>query len=79
MKQFFQNIGKVEVRNIIAVLAVVGTYILLYMMIIKPIPAENKETLNISIGFVFGGLVGGISGFLYGASKQRNAKTENEI
>lgn len=78
MKNILQNIGKVETRNIIAVISVIGTYILLYLMIVKAIPPENKETLNISIGFVFGGLVGGISGFLYGASK-RNVKKEDEI
>lgn len=70
MKRFWEKIGTTEIRNIIAIISVIGTFILLYLMIIKPIPSENKETLNIAIGFVFGGLVGGIGGYFFGASKQ---------
>ncbi len=70
MKRFWDKIGTTEIRNIIAVIAVIGAFILLYLMIIKPIPSENKDTLNIAIGFVFGGLIGGVSGFFFGASKE---------
>ena len=70
MKRFWDKIGTTEIRNIIAVIAVIGAFILLYLMIIKPIPPANKDTLNLAIGFVFGGLVGGVSGFFFGASKE---------
>ena len=63
------RIGKTEIRNIIAVMAVIGCFTLLYLMIIKPIPIENKDVLNVAVGFVFGGLLGGVSGFFFGNSK----------
>lgn len=69
MKRLLEKIGTTEIRNILAVISVVGAFILLYLMIVKPIPVENRDTLNIAIGFVFGGLIGGISGFFFGASK----------
>lgn len=69
MKKFWEKIGTTEIRNILAVISVVGAFILLYLMIVKPIPTGNKDTINIAIGFVFGGLIGGVSGFFFGASK----------
>lgn len=78
MKQIWQKIGQAEIRNILAVVSVVGCFILLYIMTIKPIPVENKDTINQSIGFVFGGLLGGVTGFFFGASKQPTNKKEDE-
>jgi hypothetical protein len=69
MKNFFQNIGKTEIRNILAVVITVGCFILLYLLQIKPIPAENQHVLDIAIGFVFGGALAGVVGFYFGASK----------
>jgi hypothetical protein len=66
----FEKITSKDIRNIIAIITVIGAFILLYLMIIKPIPEGNKDTINIAIGFVFGGLVGGVSGYFFGSSKK---------
>lgn len=69
MKNFFQKIGNAEIRNIISIISVLGAFAVLYLLIMKPIPAENKDTLNLSVGFILGGLIGGINGYYFGASK----------
>lgn len=77
MNKIFDNIGKPEIRNLLAVLTVVGCFALLYILQVKPIPPENKEVLNIAIGFVFGGLLAGVAGYYFGASKSGNDKSED--
>ena len=74
---FLQRITKQDIRNIIAIISVVGAFIMLYLMIIKPIPAENKDTVNIAVGVVLGGLIGGVNGYYFGAAKG-DSKKESE-
>lgn len=69
MKKWFDHIGKAEIRNILGVLITVGCFVLLYLMIIKPIPAANKDVLNVAVGFMFGGALAGVAGYYFGASK----------
>lgn len=77
MGEFFRKISKSDIRNILAVIAVVGAFIVLYMLIVTPIPETNKDTVNLALGFVLGGLVGGVSGFYFGASKVDNNDKSN--
>lgn len=72
MKKLWDNIGKTEIRNIIAIITVIGGFIMLYLMIIKPIPAENKDTVNLAVGVILGGLIGGVNGYYFGSSKNQN-------
>lgn len=72
MKKLFENIGKTEIRNILAVITVVGCFALLYLMQVKAVPAENQQVLNVAVGFVFGGLLAGVAGYYFGASKGDN-------
>ena len=74
MKNFFQNIGKAEIRNILAIIVTVGCFVLLYLLQIKPVPTENKDVLNIAVGFVFGGGLAGVIGYYFGASKSAPGK-----
>jgi hypothetical protein len=69
MKKIFEKIGTTEIRNILAVLTVVGCFILLYLLQIKEIPHGNKDVVLTAIGFVFGGLLGGVAGYFFGSSK----------
>lgn len=78
MTEFLKKITKSDIRNILAVISVVGAFIVLYMLIVTPIPAANKDTVNLALGFVLGGLVGGVSGFYFGASKV-DSKKEEEV
>jgi len=47
----------------------VGSFIILYLMLVTAIPKDNKDTVNLAFGFVLGGLVSGVAGFYFGASK----------
>ena len=78
MLHWLSKISKSDIRNIIAVMTVVGAFLTLYLIVMKPIPAENKDTVNLALGFVLGGLVGGVNGFYFGASKGENKASEND-
>ena len=78
MKKIFEKIGKSEITNLLGVVIVLGCFVLLYLLIITPIPNENKDVLNIAIGFVFGGALAGVIGFFFGASKTRTENTTTE-
>ncbi len=78
MKKLFDKIGKAEITNLLGIIIVLGCFVLLYLLIITPIPAENKDVLNIAIGFVFGGALAGVVGFFFGASKTRTDTTTTE-
>jgi hypothetical protein len=67
--EFFRKIANIEVRNILAVIITVGTFILLYLLTIRPVPVENKDILYAAVGFVFGGALAAVTGFYYGSSK----------
>ena len=65
----FERITKSNIRSIIAVMSVTGSFVLLYLLVMKPIPESNKDVVLTAIGFVMGGLLGGVSGYFFGASK----------
>ena len=72
MKKFFDGINKTDIRNILAIITTLGCFILLYLLQVKAVPIENKDVLNIAVGFVFGGALSGVMGFYFGSSKQDN-------
>lgn len=76
MTEWFRKIGTADIRNIIAVISVVGAFIIMYLIIIKKIPVENKETVNLALGFVLGGLISGVNGYYFGASKSSEKKDD---
>lgn len=78
MKKIREIIQTSDIRNIIAVMSVVGAFLTLWFLITKPIPAENKETVNLTIGFVLGGLIGGVNGYYFGASKRLNEESKSD-
>lgn len=77
MKRLFDKIGTTEIRNILAIVTILGCFILLYLLQIKSIPVANKEVLNTAIGFVFGGMLSGVSGYYFGASKTDKNENKN--
>ena len=70
MKNLLSKIGTAEIRNILAVIIILGAITVLVLMIFKPIPAENKDTVNLTVGFVLGSGVGAVCGYYFGASKK---------
>jgi lipoprotein signal peptidase len=73
MKQFLDTFSKTNIAHILGVIIVLGCFVLMYLIIIKPIPAENKDVVNIAVGFIFGGALAGVTGYFYGASKNNGA------
>ena len=69
MKQFWQRIGNSEIRNILSIMVVLGCFIMLYVMSVKPMPSANKDILNIIAGMVYGGALSQVLGYYFGASK----------
>lgn len=70
MKEFFKRFGKSDIQNALGFIIVTGCFILLYMLMYKPIPAENKEIMTTTIGYLLGSALTGVVGFYYGASKK---------
>lgn len=78
MKKFWDKIGTTEIRNIISIISVVGAFVMIYLLIIKPIPTGNEATVNMAIGIVLGGLIGGVNGYFFGASKKETTTNTKE-
>lgn len=72
MQKFLDTFSKTSIANILGVIVIIGCFILLYLMIVKEIPTNNKDVLTTAIGFVFGGALAGVIGYFYGASKTNN-------
>lgn len=65
----WQKITKSDIRNILATISVLGFFVVIILLIMKPVPEGNKDVLNVIVGFLGGGLIGGVAGFYFGASK----------
>ncbi len=78
MGELLKKITKSDIRNILSIITVLGSFFLLYQMLYKPIPAENKDIVLTAVGFVLGGLVGGVNGFYFGASKTDSKKDNTD-
>jgi dolichol kinase len=79
MTEFLRKITSKDIRNIIAVIIVIGCFLLLYIMQIKEIPAANKDVVLTAVGFVFGGALAGVVGYYFGSSKNEADKAKKEV
>lgn len=77
MTEFLRKITSKDIRNIIAVIITVGSFVLLYLMLIKEAPKENKELILMAGGFVFAAL-GAVTGYYFGSSKSETDKAKKE-
>lgn len=69
MPEWLKRLTKTDIRNTIALTIVYGVFIALFLLIYKPIPKENHDTVNVIIGFITGTALGGIMGFYFSSSK----------
>ena len=74
MKKLFDNIGKSEIQNILAVIIIIGVFGLLFVLLFKPIPKENHDLMYMALGAVFSLGFGVVVGFYYGSSKSSATK-----
>lgn len=73
MKNFFENITKTDIRNIISIIIILGCFTLLGVMLLKSIPDGNKDVVISAIGFVFGSGISGVVGYYFGTSKENKS------
>lgn len=78
MNELFGKITSKDIRNILAVIIVIGSYILFYFLVIKEVPAANKDLLNIVAGMLFGGPLAGVVGYYFGSSKNEADKAKKD-
>lgn len=58
-------------RHIIAFTIVVGSFFFLYLLCYRVVPDTNKDTINISTGFIFG-LLTAVGAYYFGSSKDKS-------
>ena len=78
MTEFLKKITKSDIRNILACISVLGFFAVIVLLIMKPVPDNNRDLINVVIGFLGAGLVGGVAGFYFGASKGDPITTKDE-
>lgn len=69
MKRFMFSMKEADIRNILAVICTIGVFVLMYLLIIKEIPKENHDIVISAVSFVFGGALGAVYSYFFGASK----------
>jgi lipoprotein signal peptidase len=79
MKRFLETFSKTQFGNILALIIVLGCFVLLYTMMIKEIPPQNKDVVNIAVGFIFGGALAGVIGYYYGGTKLTASSPSNVV
>ena len=76
MKKLLSDIGKTEIRNIIALLYVTLVLLFIYVLAFRGVPAENKDLINVLGGVVIGG-IGTILSFFFGSTKIEADKSKD--
>lgn len=69
MKRFWENITSGDIRSIIALTYITVVLGYIYVLAFKPVPAINKDLINVLGGTVIGGS-SLILAFYFGASKR---------
>jgi hypothetical protein len=78
MPEWLKKISKTDIRNILAVIIVLGSFLLLYLLQVKPIPEQNHDLVLTAGGFIFGGALAGVVGFYFGATKTDKPTKDSE-
>jgi hypothetical protein len=79
MTELMKKITKQDIRNTLAVVIVALTFIFLFKLLTKAIPAENQNSVNTLGGLVFGAF-GLVVSYFFGQSKSEvdQQKKDNE-
>lgn len=77
MPEWLKRLTKSDIRNSIAIIIVVGCFILMYLLQVRPIPEQNHDLVLTVGGFIFGGALAGVVGYYFGATKN-DKKVDNE-
>jgi len=77
MPEWLKRLTKADIRNSLAIIIVLGCFILMYLLQMKPIPEQNHDLVLTVGGFIFGGALAGVVGYYFGSTKQEKS-TRNE-
>ena len=69
MPEWLKRLTKSDIRNSLAIMIVIGCFILMYLLQVRSIPVENHDIVNIVAGFIFGGALANVVGYYFGATK----------
>lgn len=78
MNELFGKITSKDIRNILAVIIVLGTFVVIITMLYKEVPQGNRDTINLVVGTLLGGALGGVTGYYFGSSKNEADKAKKE-
>jgi drug/metabolite transporter (DMT)-like permease len=62
-------------QYVLGALIVIGFFVLLYLLVSKEVPGNNKDLLNLVVGALIGSFAA-IVGYFYGSSKGSQEKTD---
>jgi hypothetical protein len=66
---------KENITEVLAVIIITMSFVFLIMVLWKPIPADNKDLVNLAVGFIIGTAMSGVIGYYFGTSKKRDTIT----
>ena len=69
MPEWLKRLTKTDIRNSLAIIIVVDSFLLLYLLQVMPIPEQNHDLVLTAGGFIFGGALAGVIGFYFGSTK----------
>lgn len=77
MPEWLKRLTKSDIRNSLAIIIVLGCFVLMYLLQVRPIPEQNHDLVLTVGGFIFGGALAGVVGYYFGATKNEK-KVNNE-
>ena len=77
MPEWLKRLTKSDIRNSLAIIIVLGCFVLMYLLQVRPIPEQNHDLVLTVGGFIFGGALAGVVGYYFGATKT-DKKVGNE-
>jgi hypothetical protein len=76
MPEWLKRLTKSDIRNSLAIIIVLGCFVLMYLLQVKPIPEQNHDLVLTVGGFIFGGALAGVVGYYFGATKNEKKVTD---
>lgn len=77
MNELFGKITSKDIRNIIAVMIVIGCFALMYIFIAKEIPTVNRDLVMVAAGAIMG-VLKDVTSYFFGSSKNEADKAKQE-
>jgi ABC-type enterobactin transport system permease subunit len=65
----WERLNKVSVQVMVAMIAVIGSFGLIYLLAFKEVPSGNRDLFNVLIGAVIGSTLTAVIGWLFTQSK----------